>query len=137
VYFAWAHLPVGALALYGGNLRPLMATAIASLVAVALERGHSFDRQCHAEAARHSEQLRTAVLEALAHEFKTPLTIIHTVSSGLLAAGDLSDTHTELVTLIDKQSRKLNDLASRLLSAGNLDVAEFSRNASPCLFPIW
>jgi two-component system sensor histidine kinase KdpD len=102
-----------------------MATAIASLVAVALERGHAFDRQCHAEAARHSEQLRTAVLESLAHEFKTPLTIIHTVSSGLLAAGDLSETHAELVTLIDKQSRKLNDLASRLLSAGNLDVAEF------------
>jgi two-component system sensor histidine kinase KdpD len=117
--------PVGALALTGGSIRSLMATAIASLVAVALERGHSFDRQCYAEAARHSEELRTAVLEALAHEFKTPLTIIHTVSSGLLAAGDLSDTHTELVTLIDKQSRNLNDLASRLLSAGNLDVAEF------------
>jgi two-component system sensor histidine kinase KdpD len=117
--------PVGALALTGGNIRSLMATAIASLVAVALERGHAFDRQCHAEAARHSEQLRTAVLEALAHEFKTPLTIIHTVSSGLLAAGDLSETHNELVTLIDKQSRKLNDLASRLLSAGNLDAAEF------------
>ena len=116
---------MGALALTGGSIRPLMATAIASLVAVALERGHAFDRQCHAEAARHSEQLRTAVLESLAHEFKTPLTIIHTVSSGLLAAGDLSDTHTELVTLIDKQSRKLNDLASRLLSAGNLDAAEF------------
>ena len=30
-----------------------------------------------------------------------------------------------MVTLIDEQSRKLNDLASRLLSAGNLDVAEF------------
>jgi two-component system, OmpR family, sensor histidine kinase KdpD len=117
--------PVGALALTGAGIRPLVATAIASLVAVALERGHAFDRQCHAEAARHSEQLRTAVLEALAHEFKTPLTIIHTVSSGLLAAGDLSDTHTELVTLLDQQSRKLNDLASRLLSAGNLDVAEF------------
>jgi two-component system sensor histidine kinase KdpD len=117
--------PLGALALTGGSIRPLVATAIASLVAVALERGHTFDRQCHAEAARKSEQLRTAVLEALAHEVKTPLTIIHTVSSGLLAAGDLSATHSELVTLIDEQSRKLNDLASRLLSAGNLDAAEF------------
>ncbi len=117
--------PLGALALSGGNIRALVATAIASLAAVTLERGHAFDRQCHAEAARKSEQLRTAVLEALAHEVKTPLTIIHTVSSGLLAAGDLSATHGELVTLIDEQSRKLNDLASRLLSAGNLDAAEF------------
>jgi two-component system sensor histidine kinase KdpD len=117
--------PLGALALTGGGIRPLVATAIGSLVAVALERGHAFDRQCHAEAARQSEQLRTAVLEALAHEVKTPLTIIRTVSSGLLAAGDLSATHSELVTLIDEQSRKLNDLSSRLLSAGNLDAAEF------------
>ena len=46
--------PVGALALTGGSFRSLMATAIASLVAVALERGHSFDRQCLAEAARQS-----------------------------------------------------------------------------------
>jgi two-component system sensor histidine kinase KdpD len=117
--------PLGALALTGGSIRSLVATAIASLAAVTLERGYAFDRQCHAEAARQSEQLRTAVLEALAHEVKTPLTIIHTVSSGLLAAGDLSGTHSELVTLIDEQSKKLNDLASRLLSAGNLDAAEF------------
>lgn len=116
--------PIGALSLTG-NLRPIVPTAIASLVALALERAHSFEREYHAEAARRSEQLRTAVLEALAHEVKTPLTIIRTVSSGLLAAGDLSATHNELVTLIDEQSRKLNDLSGRLLRAGHLDAAEF------------
>ena len=94
--FAWAPARGCAGPIPAATSVPLIATAIASLVAVALERGHSFDRQCHAEAARQSEQLRTAVLEALAHEFKTPLTIIHTVSSGLLAAGDLSDTHTRV-----------------------------------------
>ena len=46
-------------------------------------------------------------------------------STRRVSAGDLSATHSELVTLIDEQSRKLNDLASRLLSAGNLDVADF------------
>jgi two-component system sensor histidine kinase KdpD len=82
--------PVGGLALCDGTLTPLVATALASLSAIALERARSFEKEYRAEAARQSEQLRTAVLDALAHAFKTPLTIIRTASSGLLAASSLS-----------------------------------------------
>lgn len=117
--------PVGGLALCGCNLRRLVAAAIASLSAVALERARSFEKECHAEAARQIEQLRTAVLDALAHEFKTPLTVISTASSGLLAAGGLSDAQAELIALIDDQGKGLNDLANRLLRAAQLDGAEF------------
>jgi len=68
----------GAIVLRGAELNALMADAIASLTAIALERVRSFEKQSRAEAARQSEQLRTAVLDALAHAFKTPLTAIRT-----------------------------------------------------------
>jgi two-component system, OmpR family, sensor histidine kinase KdpD len=114
----------GAIVLRGGDLNPLMADSIASLAAIALERARSFEKQSHAEAARHSEQLRTAVLDALAHAFKTPLTVIRTASSGLLEAGGLAPSQEDLITLIDEESDKLTSLSTRLLQTAKLDASE-------------
>lgn len=117
---------VGGLALHDTRMSKLSATALASLSAVALERMRVLRREARAEAARQTEQLRTAVLDALAHQFKSPLTVTRTASSGLLAVGGLSELQTELVTVIDQQARTLDHLASRLLSAAMLDSAEFN-----------
>jgi two-component system sensor histidine kinase KdpD len=125
--------PVGALALCGTDMTALTAAAVASLCAIALERERTLLKQSHAEAARQAEQLRTAVLDALAHKFKTPLTVIRTASSGLPAAGQLSELQTQLVSLIDHEARKLNDLASRLVGAPALDSTEFEPQMEPLL----
>lgn len=125
--------PVGALALCGCTVSGLVASGLASLCATALDRARSVERECHAEAARQSEQLRAAVLDALGHEFKTPVTTIWTASSGLLEMGGLSDLQTELVTLIDEQSKRLNDLASRLLTTAKLDRGNFQPRCEPVL----
>jgi two-component system sensor histidine kinase KdpD len=126
--------PVGAMALCGTDMSALTATALASLAAIALERARTIENQSRAEAGRQAEQLRTAVLDALAHQFKTPLTVIRTAGSGLPAAGELSPLQTELVSLIDQEARKLNDLASRLLGAPAIDAQEFAPQPEPLLF---
>ncbi|MGD0779002.1 MAG: ATP-binding protein [Candidatus Solibacter sp.] len=69
-------------------------------------------------------QLRTAVLDALAHSVKTPLTAILTASSGLLEAGRLSTDDAELAALIDEQAEHLNRLTSELLQMARIDGAE-------------
>lgn len=114
---------IGAIALRAGEMSPIVADAIASIAAIALERSRSLEKETRAEAARQSEQLRTAVLDALAHAFKTPLTTILAASSGLLEAGTLSPQQAELVTLIDDQSVVLNDLTTRLLQTARLEGA--------------
>ena len=127
---AWAHVlrlgsrPAGALALCGPDLDRLAIVPIASLAAIALERARSFERETRAEAARQTEQLRTTVLDALAHAFKTPLTAIRTASSGLLDAGRLAADDAELATLIDEQAERLNRLATKLLQMARIDAAE-------------
>jgi two-component system sensor histidine kinase KdpD len=125
--------PVGAMALCGTGMKQLTATALASLAAIALERSRALEKQYYAEAARQAEQLRAAVLDSLAHQFKTPLTVIRTASSGLPAAGELSRLQTELVSLIDQEAQKLNDLASRLVGAPKLKSAEFAPQPEPVL----
>jgi two-component system sensor histidine kinase KdpD len=126
--------PVGGLALHGTSMNRLAATALASLCAIALERHRALQRESHAEAARQMEQLRTAVLDALAHQFKTPLAIARTASSGLLAIGGMSELQTDLVNSIDQQAKKLDHLASRLLTAARLEAAEFKPHHEPVLF---
>src|SRR6201996_6797035 len=65
---------IGALVICGHSLDASSLNATASLSAVAIERARSFSAESTAEAARQSEQLRSAMLDGLAHAFKTPLT---------------------------------------------------------------
>ena len=96
--------PIGAMVLRGWDIDPLLADAVASLAAIAFERARSLENEKRAEASRNIEQLRTAVLDGLAHAFKTPLTAIQAASSGLLAIGRMTDTQTELVSIIDGEA---------------------------------
>jgi two-component system sensor histidine kinase KdpD len=125
--------PVGAIALCGTTMNDLNAQALASLCAITLERARALEMQSHAEAERQAEKLRTAVLDALAHKFKTPLTVIRTAVSGLPAAGEVSGLQSELLGLIDQEAQKLNDLAYRLLGAPDLDAGEFAPQPEPLL----
>jgi len=112
--------PVGALAVRG-RLNPLVVDALAALAAIAIDRHQSFEKEDRAETAKQSEQLRAAVLDALAHELKTPLTAVQTASSGLLELGGLTESQAELVTLIDGQAVRLNELCTRMLATAKLD----------------
>ena len=115
---------VGAVVLKGPELDSLTINAVASLTAIALERVRSFDRESRADAARQSEQLRAAVLDALAHAFKTPLTAIRVASSGLLETSNLAEGDAGLVKLIDDESERLNQLTTRLLQMARIDASE-------------
>jgi two-component system sensor histidine kinase KdpD len=88
---------------------------------VAVERARAVQKETRAESERDTETLRTAVLDGLAHGFKTPLTAIQTASSGLLALNHMNPTQMELVTIIDDQASMLNTLATRLLQTAALD----------------
>jgi two-component system sensor histidine kinase KdpD len=118
------HRPVGAFALLGPGVSDTVADALASLIAVAMERARSFENESRVEAARQSEQLRTAVLDALAHDVKTPLTAIRAASSGLLEAHVLDPLHEELVSLIDNESARLDEITNRLLRLARLDARD-------------
>ncbi|HEY0784257.1 MAG TPA: DUF4118 domain-containing protein, partial [Acidobacteriaceae bacterium] len=116
--------PIGGMVLRGWETDPLLADAVASLAAVAFERARAIERENRSEVARNAEQLRTAVLDGLAHGFKTPLTAIQTASSGLLAIGELSPTQAELVSIIDEEATLLGRLTTRLLQTAALEARE-------------
>ena len=115
---------IGTLKMSGWEVDPLTADAVASLSAITLERIRAIERENRAEIERDAERLRTAVLDGLAHGFKTPLTAIRTASSGLLAIDQLNSTQSELVSLIDERAMMLTQLTTRLLQTAALESRE-------------
>lgn len=105
-----------------GNLDALVVDAVASLAEIAMDRHQGFEKEERTETARKSEELRAAVMDALAHEFKTPLTAVRTASSGLLAIGGLTGPQKNLAAVIEAESVRLNELCTRLLKAAKLEA---------------
>jgi two-component system, OmpR family, sensor histidine kinase KdpD len=116
---------VGALAIRGSPTS-LVMNALASLSAITLDRCVSFEKESRIEAAHQSERLRAAVLDSLAHAFKTPLTAIQTASSGLREIGPLNEPQIKLVSLVEDESRELNLLCTRLLQTAKLEAKELT-----------
>ncbi len=114
---------IGSLVIFGHSFDAASINATASLTAVAIERARSFSAESSAEAARQSEELRSAILDGLAHAFKTPLTTIRSSSSGLIEMDTLAGTEKRLAVLIDQQADRLSDLTTRLLRTARIDNA--------------
>jgi two-component system sensor histidine kinase KdpD len=119
------NLPIGAL-LLRGQISPVVGGAIACLVAITFDRFHSHANVSRTESARQTEQLRTTVLDNLAHAYKTPLAAIRAAGTGLIEMGHLTPAQSELVTLINEQSEVLNGLSTRLLRTARLDADDLS-----------
>ncbi|MGD0732306.1 MAG: ATP-binding protein [Terracidiphilus sp.] len=123
-------VPVGSLVVRG-ETSPLTNNAIASLIAITFDRYRAFANEARIETERQTEQLRSTVLDSLAHAYKTPLTAIRAASTGLGEMGRLSAGQAELVGLIDEQTGLLSDLTTRLLTTARLDAGEVAVNAAP------
>jgi two-component system sensor histidine kinase KdpD len=118
-------LPVGAL-LLRGEVSPATADAIAGLVAITFDRYHSLANETRVESARRTEQLRTTVLDHLAHAYKTPLTAIRAASSGLVETGSFTSAQSSLLALIEDQSEVLNKLTTDLLQTARLEAQDLT-----------
>lgn len=123
-------VPIGSLVMRGSTSE-LTNNAIASLIAITFDRYRALANEGRMEMERQTEQLRTTVLDALAHDYKTPLTAIRAASTGLAEMGKLSAGQSELVSLISEQADLLNELTTRLLTTARLDAEEVRLHAEP------
>jgi two-component system sensor histidine kinase KdpD len=100
------------------------APALASLATAALERVQAFRSATTAAAHAEAEILRAAILDALAHEFKTPLATILTAAGGLRVRGSALPEQAELAEIIETEASRLGDLTTRLLRLARVDQEE-------------
>ena len=103
--------------------------ALGSLIAVAIERAGAVEKLARAEIARESEQLRSALLDSLTHEFRTPLTAVKASVTSLLSSPQIEDVqHQELLTIINEESDRLNRLVGEAAEMAQLDAHSVQLN---------
>jgi K+-sensing histidine kinase KdpD len=92
--------------------------------------GAAFDRASEAEAARRNEQLKSALLDALTHNLRTPLTAIKASVTAMLSSGEVdlaalsNASRRELLLIIDEESDRLNRFIEGLSVADRPDPTQ-------------
>jgi two-component system sensor histidine kinase KdpD len=115
--------PIASLGLQGVAMSDAALQGVANLVAIGLERARAQDLAHQVEAARQSEQLRATLIDAMAHEFKTPLTSIRAATTSLLAnAEDIPASKAELLRIADEESDRLQQLIDDAIEMARLDT---------------
>lgn len=122
--------PMGVMTVAAGSDRfdaPFIA-ALANVLALALERALLSERIAEARAAARTEELKTALLSSVSHDFRTPLTAISASASSLIDYRDQLDEATSLRFLrgIVEECDRLNRFTANLLEMGRLETGQGS-----------
>lgn len=130
--------PIGSLAISGGAFSDAALHSLLNLVAIGIERANSQKAVNQAEVAKQSEELKSTLLDAIAHEFKTPLTSIKAVTTDLLASrpGTLDPHQHELISIADESTDRLSKLVSDAIQLARIEGGTFRLNPG-VHFPGW
>jgi two-component system, OmpR family, sensor histidine kinase KdpD len=109
-----------------------MAVPLAGLIDVALERERLDARAAEAEATRRAEVAKTAILRAISHDLRSPLTAITTAADAL--SGDrLADSDREdLVAVLREESARLAGLVDDLLDLSRVEAGAVNPQPDWC-----
>ncbi len=117
--------PVGSLGLEGAVLSRETLEAVGSLIAISIERAGAVETLTRAEAARESEKLRSALLDSVTHEFRTPLTAIKLSVTTLLSTPQIeADGRKDLLSVINEEADRLNRLVGEAAEMAQLDAQQ-------------
>jgi two-component system sensor histidine kinase KdpD len=108
----------------GAAARRRILPAVASLLAVAIDRERLAKEALETEALRRSDMLKTALLRAVSHDLRTPLMAISTSATTLAHAGSAltAEDRTQIMATIIGETKRLDRLVGNLLDLSRLQA---------------
>jgi two-component system sensor histidine kinase KdpD len=123
------------LELYGPQPSGEVRKALASMLNLVIGRARSSEERARTEATRRGEELRSTVLNALAHNFRTPLTSIKAASSALRVSNNVPlAADRELIAVIEEEADRLDQLIGESLSLARIEGRRANPRMEKCRF---
>jgi two-component system, OmpR family, sensor histidine kinase KdpD len=117
---------LGSMGISGPVLSRESLEAMGTLIAVAIEMVGK------TEAAREGERLKSALLDAITHDFRTPLTSMKASVTTLLSPAKLDGgQRDELLHIIDEECDRLNRLVGEAAEMARLEAGEVKLQLEP------
>jgi len=104
------------------RLRLQVAPTLAALVAIARRRDALQAQRVQTEALRRSDDIKTALLRAVSHDLRTPLTSVVAAGHALGSATLADEERTELSESVVSEATRLADLVDKLLDLSRLQA---------------
>ncbi|MEP7355315.1 MAG: ATP-binding protein [Acidobacteriota bacterium] len=115
--------PIASLGISGTPLSDSALQSLTNLVAIGLERARAQEAASRAEASRQSEQLKSMLLDAIAHEFQTPLTSIKASTTALLSDRQPQpQQQREFIKIVDEETVRLSGLVDDAIQMARVDA---------------
>jgi two-component system sensor histidine kinase KdpD len=99
-----------------------LAEPLGKLIDVAVERELVGHRAAEADATQRADVARTAILHAISHDLRSPLTAITTAGSALRGAGITDAERDELIDVIEIEGVRLARLVDDLLDLSRIEA---------------
>jgi two-component system sensor histidine kinase KdpD len=116
---------IGSIGIAETSLSEATLESLGSLVTIAIERARAIEQVGKMEALRESERLKSALLDAITHEFRTPLTAMKISVTGMLS--DLNfdrEQCRDLLTMIDEGCDQIDHLVGEVSEMSQLESGE-------------
>jgi two-component system sensor histidine kinase KdpD len=116
---------IGSFGVSGAPLTWQSLEAVGTLLGIAIERARAVEQLSRTEADRQSERLKSALLDSITHNFRTPLTSIKASVTSLLSANPPDgNQRQELLEIMNEECDRLNKLVGDASEMAQLEAGE-------------
>ena len=112
---------VGSLGVIGPSISEAAAQAIANLTAVSIEHAQQQITLGRVEAARRNEQLRNVLLDAVAHDFLTPLTSIKSAITTVRSEYAHDAEQEDFLAVVEEEADRLGEMVSEITDMARIE----------------
>jgi two-component system sensor histidine kinase KdpD len=110
----------------GGAMRERLESrvvpSLSPLLAAAVDRDELINTAVEARALRRSDEVKTAVLRAVSHDLRSPITAIRTAGGALESSRLDEEDRLQLAASVSGEAERLADLVDKLLDLSRLEA---------------
>jgi two-component system sensor histidine kinase KdpD len=106
--------------------------ALSNLIALAQERTRIADTAAETEATRRADVAKTAIMHAISHDLRTPLTAISTAAGALREPGLSEEDRGELASVVSTETDRLERMVTDLLDLSRIEAGAVNPQTDWC-----